>query len=190
MRVSQVDWDIHIRGDTLNPRYRVWFYFAVSNMHAGQKCLFHITNYSKTKSLYREGMTPTVCSSSRPRWERLADRHVFYYRSARHNNEYVLTFAFAFDRAETFYFAYCYPYTYTDLQRLLHVLDGRGLPHYRRECLCRTVQHRRCARGATERAPHAVAPATAARTRAGSRSHARAPRGGAARGPTGAAGWI
>jgi len=66
---------------------------------------------------------------------------VYFYRSPRHDRQYVLSFPFCFERAdETYYFAYSYPYTYSYLQRYLHSLDMKQLPFYRRECLCRTVQ--------------------------------------------------
>ncbi|KAG8469480.1 hypothetical protein KFE25_005935 [Diacronema lutheri] len=142
-RVNALEWDVSIRADTLNPRFRVWYHFSVSNMLAGQKALINVTNFSKTKSLYRDGMTPVVRSTSRPKWERLPDKHVYYYRSPRHDGAYVLSVALAFDRAETYHFAYCYPYTYGALQQLLQQLDSLNLPFYRRDCLCRTLQHRR-----------------------------------------------
>ena len=47
---------------------------------------------------------------------------------------------------ETYYFAYCFPYTYSYLQRFLFALDSRGLPHLARETLCRTLQNRKCDR--------------------------------------------
>lgn len=54
------------------------------------------------------------------------------------------SFVFEFDlEDDVYYFAYCYPYTYTDLQRYLHSIDTMQLPFYKRELLCRTMQHRR-----------------------------------------------
>ncbi|CAF4031240.1 unnamed protein product, partial [Rotaria sp. Silwood1] len=32
------------------------------------RVIFHIVNFSKAKSLYRDGMTPLVKSTSRKRW--------------------------------------------------------------------------------------------------------------------------
>ena len=76
-----------------------------------------------------------------------------------------MSFAFEFDRPDDeYFFAYSFPYTYTDVQRCvacrytiwladgnltvcrrsyLHDLDARKLPFYRRELLCKTVQNRR-----------------------------------------------
>mmetsp|Transcript_66797 Transcript_66797/g.111893 ORF Transcript_66797/g.111893 Transcript_66797/m.111893 type:complete len:439 (-) Transcript_66797:1599-2915(-) len=142
--VNDFEYDIQIRADTNNPHYRVWFYFSVSNVVAGQRVIFHLINCSKTKSLFRLGMTPLVRSTSRPKWERIPTRNCFYYRSPRHKRNYILSFAFAFDKEEdTYYFAYCYPYTYTYLQKFLSHIEAQNFDFLQREVLCRTVQHRR-----------------------------------------------
>lgn len=71
-----------------------------------------------------------VCSSSRPRWERIPPKNCFYYRSPKTNNAYVLSFVFVFDREHDKYaFAYSYPFTYTHQQRLLaevRAVEGGG----------------------------------------------------------------
>ena len=122
---SPLEYDLHIRPDTLNTRHRVWFYFSVHGAIRGQKVLINLVGHSKTKSLYRDGMAPVVSSSRRPYWERIPEGCVYYYRSARHNKQYVLSFPFCFERAdEVYYFAYCFPYTYSYLQRFLQTLDG------------------------------------------------------------------
>ena len=65
----------------------------------GQRVLFSVTNFSKGKSLYRDGMSPLVRSSSPARgaWERVPPHNVFYYRSPRHRGGYVLSWLFQFD---------------------------------------------------------------------------------------------
>lgn len=154
-----LEYDLHIRPDTLNARHRVWFYFSVRGARAGQKAIFNIVGYSKTKSLFRDGMAPVVCTSARPFWERMPPAAAYYYRSPRHDHQYVLSFPFCFERAdETYYFAYCFPYTYSYLQRFLCMLDSRAMPCLVRSCLCRTLQV--CARtiGAPQRAHARTAP--------------------------------
>ena len=142
--VPQSEYDLQIQPDTHNHRYRVWFYFSVSNVRKKQAVLFNVTNFSKAKSLYREGMTPLVRSTSRSYWQRVPTKNTFYYKCPRHNMSYALSFLFEFDlEDDIYYFAYCYPYTYTDLQRYLHSLDRMQLPFYKRELLCRSMQHRR-----------------------------------------------
>ena len=44
----------------------------------------------------------------------MPSRHVFYYRSNNHNNNYVLSFAFCFDKEDEVYqFAMCQPFSYS-----------------------------------------------------------------------------
>jgi len=139
---APLEYDLHIRPDTLNERHRIWFFFTARCTRPATRALLHIVGYSKTKSLYREGMAPIVSSGSG--WERMPPGSAYLYRSPRHGQKYVLSFPFTFDSpATTYSFAYCYPYTYSYLQRFLHTLDAKGLPCYRRSLLTRTVQHRR-----------------------------------------------
>ena len=49
--------------------FRDWFYFSVRNVKRKQIATFNITNVSKGKSLYRDGMTPLVKCTSRPTWQ-------------------------------------------------------------------------------------------------------------------------
>jgi hypothetical protein len=104
-----------------------------------------VINSSKTKSMFREGMTPVVRSTSRPQWERLPERFVHYYRSPRHERNYVVTWAFQFDSDRDEYeFAYCYPYTYTRLQRwLLGAVEGPGRGFTRWGLAGRSIMGRR-----------------------------------------------
>lgn len=82
-----LEYDLYIRPDTLNARHRVWFFFSVSNARKNQKALFNLIGYSKTKSLFRDGMAPVVSSSRRPYWERMPQSAVYYYRSPRHDRQ-------------------------------------------------------------------------------------------------------
>ena len=61
-QLNEFEYDLKIRPDMNNPKYRLWFYFSVKNVRAKQTVIFHITNFSKTKSLYREGkLISTPC---------------------------------------------------------------------------------------------------------------------------------
>ena len=48
-------------------------------------------------------MSPLVKSTSRPTWQRIPAKNVFYYRCPDHQKNYVLSFAFAFDREDDVY---------------------------------------------------------------------------------------
>lgn len=71
VQTAPAEWELQIRSDTHNPRHRLWFHFRVSNFLASQKVLLSVMNFSKARSLYREGMTPVVRSRRRPRWQRI-----------------------------------------------------------------------------------------------------------------------
>ena len=141
---GQQEYEVALSADTMNPRYRLWFYFRVSNAEAGQKVVFTVVNMSKQRSLFREGMTPVVRSSSRPHWERIHPKNCFYYKSPKHKMAYVLSFLFTFDREDDeYFFAYSFPYTYSDLQQYLAAQEYLKAAFLRREVLCRSVNHRK-----------------------------------------------
>ena len=131
----------------MNPKYRLWFHFTVANVVAGQQAVISIVNFSKAKSLYRHGMAPVVRSSLRPSWHRLPSKHTYWYKSKRHNNRYIMSFAFIFDEPDDVYeFSYSYPFTYTFLLFELGYLEfigPSGHPTLRRQTLCRTPQQRK-----------------------------------------------
>ena len=169
-RVADNEYELTVRHDTNNPRHRLWFYFKVTNARAGQRVLIHMVNFSKTKSLYRDGMSPLVRSSSSTTWERIHPKSVFYYkqkdrptkkrdddaaveddgRDSPEDGEggkktpCVLSIVYTFDTKEAHWFSYSYPFGYTMQQHLLDALERRRLPYVKRELLCRTLENRRC----------------------------------------------
>ncbi|XP_026709155.1 cytosolic carboxypeptidase 6-like isoform X5 [Athene cunicularia] len=139
--ITEFEYDLFIRPDTCNPRFRVWFNFTVENVKESQRVIFNVVNFSKTKSLYRDGMAPMVKSTSRPKWQRIPSKNVYYYRCPDHRKNYVMSFAFCFDREDdTYQFAYCYPYTYTRLQHYLDNLQRRNMDYFCRELLGLSVK--------------------------------------------------
>ncbi|KAL0119285.1 hypothetical protein PUN28_009693 [Cardiocondyla obscurior] len=140
--ISEFEYDLFIRPDTCGPRLRLWFNFTVDNVKADQRVIFNIVNLSKSANLFRQGMTPLVKSSTRPKWQRIPREQVFYYRSAQHQNHYVLSFAFSFDREDDIYqFTLTYPYSYTRYTVHLDNLCSRLL-YTRRETLAESIQKR------------------------------------------------
>nr|CAG4718011.1 unnamed protein product [Naegleria fowleri] len=151
IRVDENEYDLYIRGDTNAQNKKMWFYFKVSNVSKNQKVLFTITNLSKNKSLYRQGMTPLVSSTSRPKWQRIPEKQVYYYRKPPkyerivNTGTHFLSWVFVFDKdKDEYFFAYSYPYSYTDLQKFLFFIEYQGFNYFHREVLCRSVQNRRC----------------------------------------------
>ncbi|XP_023290515.1 cytosolic carboxypeptidase 6 [Orussus abietinus] len=141
--VSEFEYDLFLRPDTCSPRFRFWFNFTVDNVRAEQRVVFNVVNVSKSRNLFRDGMTPLVKSGSRPRWQRIPRRQVFYYESAQHRDHYVLSFAFAFDREDEVYqFALAYPYSYSRHVGHLDNLCSRW-SFVRRDTLALSIQKRK-----------------------------------------------
>ncbi|GAB1607612.1 cytosolic carboxypeptidase 6-like, partial [Argonauta hians] len=142
--ISEYEYDLFIRPDTCNPRFRVWFNFTVENTCVDQRVIFNIVNFSKTKSLYREGMSPLVRSNVRTKWVRIPAKNVYYYRCPDHRRNYVMSFLFSFDKPDEVYqFSYCFPYTYTNLQSYLNSMEKLHPDIFSRQLLCLSVQNRR-----------------------------------------------
>ncbi|XP_065563760.1 cytosolic carboxypeptidase 6-like isoform X2 [Artemia franciscana] len=141
--INEYEFDLFIRSDSCNPRFRFWFNFTVDNVRNDQRVLFNIVNFSKSQTLFRDGLTPLVKSTSRPEWVRVLPSQVFYRRSPEHDNGYVLSMAFAFDREEDVYqFALSFPYTYSRLQSYLDILEEKRFSFFKREILTLTLHKR------------------------------------------------
>ncbi|XP_039202018.1 cytosolic carboxypeptidase-like protein 5 isoform X3 [Crotalus tigris] len=127
---------------------RSWFYFSVRGGMPGKLIKIHIVNMNKQTKLYSQGMTPLVKTVPvKPRWERIRERPSFEMAET----QFVLSFVHRFldCRGATTYFAFCYPYSYTECQDMLTQLDAhfaecRHLSpssyldaiYYHRELLC------------------------------------------------------
>ena len=71
---------------------------------------------------------------------RVPPKYCYYYRCPDHRKNYVMSFAFVFDREQdTYQFSYCYPYSYTRLQNYLDNLEKRNMEYFQRELLCLSV---------------------------------------------------
>ncbi|XP_053523033.1 cytosolic carboxypeptidase-like protein 5 isoform X4 [Artibeus jamaicensis] len=126
---------------------RSWFYFSVRGGSPGKLIKINIMNMNKQSKLYSQGMAPFVRTlPTRPRWERIRDRPTFEMTET----QFVLSFVHRFveGRGATTFFAFCYPFSYSDCQDLLNQLDQRFLEnhpthsspldtiYYHREILC------------------------------------------------------
>lgn len=129
-------------------RFRLWFDFRVHNNFPGQRVILSIVNFSKTRSLYRHGMTPVYHVLGKSDWSRMFLKDVFYYKSPKHNQNYVLSMVVTMhELGDVHEIAYTFPYTYTRLQHQLAFLESCNYPFVRRELLCR------CARNRTQPSP-------------------------------------
>ncbi|XP_077668373.1 cytosolic carboxypeptidase-like protein 5 isoform X4 [Eretmochelys imbricata] len=103
---------------------RSWFYFSVKGGAPGKLIKINIVNMNKQSKLYSQGMSPFVRTLPvRPRWERIRERPTFEMMET----QFVLSFVHRFleYRGATTYFAFCYPFSYTECQEMLAQLDSR-----------------------------------------------------------------
>jgi hypothetical protein len=112
---------------------------------------FNVINLVKYESLYNEGMRPIVWSQKKftetgLTWHRDgADVHYYANRHGHGRTTFSLTFKYTFEsRDDTVYFAYCYPYTYSDLTSFLGSLKDAYPSILRVDTLCHTLAGNPC----------------------------------------------
>ncbi|XP_064364215.1 cytosolic carboxypeptidase-like protein 5 isoform X2 [Dromaius novaehollandiae] len=152
---ADYEFNVWTRPDCAQTEYengnRSWFYFSVKGGAPGKLIKLHILNMNKQSRLYSQGMSPFVRTlPARPRWERIRERPSFEMVEA----QFVLSFVHRFleCRGATTYFAFCYPFSYTECQEMLAQLDSRfeecrhmspssplDSVYYHRELLCHSL---------------------------------------------------
>uniref|UniRef100_A0A915ETD0 Uncharacterized protein n=1 Tax=Ditylenchus dipsaci TaxID=166011 RepID=A0A915ETD0_9BILA len=128
------EYDLFIRPDTCNPKHRV-------------EVVFNIVNFSKLRTLFDSGAAAPVFKTDADKvWSnRISAKHIYYYRSQPHGDRFILSFVHVFQtKNEHSEFAYCIPYTYSQLQNFLIGLEALNLPYFKKESLTLSVQKRRC----------------------------------------------
>ncbi|XP_074638713.1 uncharacterized protein LOC141897150 isoform X3 [Acropora palmata] len=153
VKVDNNEYQLWLRNDLYTNKHTQWYYFRVQNTRPSIRYKFTIMNLLKSGSLYNEGMRPLLYSEmdaakKKIGWVRKGD-DIKYYRNAikredttKDKYHYSLTWTCEFpNEKDTYYFAHCYPYTYSDLQEYL--LDMRSDPVQSRICkqrvLCQTL---------------------------------------------------
>ena len=139
--------------DVLTKGHTQWFYFSVKNERKGQTVRFSIVNLMKYDSLYNNGMKPLVRSLRKEQtkgisWHRAGDAVSYYENNIPRvlglNTRlpqfyYTLSFIYTFEYEEDeVFFAHCYPYTYTDLQRHMASVIVRSADILRVDSLCQS----------------------------------------------------
>ncbi|XP_071483776.1 cytosolic carboxypeptidase-like protein 5 [Diadema antillarum] len=132
---------------------RTWFHFAVKGCPMNKLVKFNIMNMNKQGKLYSQGLAPVVkVLPQKPKWERIRDRPT--HETV--DGQFILSFTYRFEyRFSSVYFAFCYPYSYTEYQERLTELDNKfsgrkydaGCPsnaiYYHRELLCHSLDNLR-----------------------------------------------
>ena len=126
--------------------YSSWFHFSISGAEAGEEITIRIVNLNKHPGLYDNDMRPVFKSyPSQRKWERI--RSILKHQVV--DKRSVIRFTHKFQRSnERVHFAFCYPYTYTELQRKLTDMENKYSGdnesiYYHRELLTRSLDKRR-----------------------------------------------
>lgn len=159
IKVTDEDYTLLQDYDVLTKGHTQWFYFSVRNERKGQTVRFSIVNLMKYDSLYNNGMKPLVRSLRKEQtqgisWHR-AGEAVSYYennipRKLGLNTRlprfyYTLSFVYTFEyEGDEVFFAHCYPYTYTDLQRYIASVRIRSADILRVDSLCQSIAGNDC----------------------------------------------
>ena len=154
VQIYDYEYDLILKFDVETNGHTQWFYFSIQNAKRGRKYKFNIVNYLKQDSLYNHGMLPLFYSTNDALtkgqgWIR-SGTDVCYYRNnikRKGGSYYTLTFTFevAHDN-DVCYFAYSYPYTYTNLQNYLNNLEKDKVrsQYLRRRVLCNDLAGNSC----------------------------------------------
>ncbi|KAM6092977.1 cytosolic carboxypeptidase 3 isoform 2-T3 [Theristicus caerulescens] len=127
VKVNEFEYQLTLHTDLYTSRHTQWYYFQVSNTQAGMPYRFTIVNFTKHNSLYKRGLRPLLYSEADAKkhnvgWQRTGNEIKYYKNNAGKGGcqyfSLTWTFQFPHDR-DTCYFAYCYPYTYSNLQEYL-----------------------------------------------------------------------
>jgi cytosolic carboxypeptidase protein 2/3 len=147
------EYDLLMQNDTNTKGHTQWFYYKVANYQAGP-VKFNIINFSKKDSLFNYGMRVLTYSekaykTSKTGWCR-GGRDISYYsngipKEGSSSCYYTLSFTYDFAyESDTVQFAYCYPYTYTELLKDLDIIEYNNTEIVKRQTLCKTIADKRC----------------------------------------------
>ena len=132
-------------------KHTQWYYFQIKNARPDVEYRFTICNFLKTDSLYNMGMKPLMYSEMDAEkknigWRRWGSNIKYYRNNLRTEDDnkymYSLTWTCKFQNAnDTYYFAHCYPYTYSDLQDYLKEIqeDPIKSKYCKVKILCRSL---------------------------------------------------
>ncbi|XP_073515078.1 cytosolic carboxypeptidase 2 isoform X2 [Phyllobates terribilis] len=149
VKVGTYEYELTLRTDLYTNKHTQWFYFQVKKTRRGVPYRFTIANLMKRNSLYNAGMKPLMYSEHdaalRGEGWRREGTDIKYYRSSRSQEGaalFCLTWTFQFPHdGDTCYFAHCYPYTYSDLNRDLQrwTCDPDRSQYCKLRALCRSL---------------------------------------------------
>lgn len=128
-KVSEQEYDLVLQNDVNTRGHTQWFYFRVLNTRKDLNVKFNIINLCKSGSLYNSGMKVLIRSEKcGGDWFR-GGEDISYYangiaRGKKGKTYYTMTFKYNFPHNnDTVFFAYSYPYTFTNMMEYLQNLE-------------------------------------------------------------------
>ncbi|XP_047098849.1 cytosolic carboxypeptidase-like protein 5 [Schistocerca piceifrons] len=157
--VPDFEFNIWTRPDCYGTEFensnRTWFYFGIKGGAPFAVVKLNIVNLNKQSKMYSQGMAPVYrIVPGRNSWDRIKEKPTFVIE----DNTFILSFKYRTleNLRSITYFAFTYPYSYTDLQNMLCSLDTKfklseeSTPklnlddiYYHRECVCYSLERRR-----------------------------------------------
>ena len=152
-KVSDHEYNLLMQNDINTSGHTQWFFFQVKNTRKNMNVQFNVMNFTKPDSLFNYGMKISIYSEKHSEaeeggWIRGGDRISYYGNGIKKDicytskGYYTASFTYKFlHDDDVVYFAYCYPYTYTDLMQDIHEIESE--PERRAICsrktLCKTL---------------------------------------------------
>ncbi|CAF0708203.1 unnamed protein product [Brachionus calyciflorus] len=154
VKINEYEYELTLRYDLYTSKHTQWFYFQIKNAKPNVEYRFTIANFMKSDSLYNMGMKPLMYSELDAKnknigWRRWGTSIRYYKNTQKVEDQngnlkslYSLTWVCKFpNENDTYYFAHCYPYTYTDLQDYIANIqqDPVKSKYCKVKILCRTL---------------------------------------------------
>jgi cytosolic carboxypeptidase protein 2/3 len=135
--VSDVEYNLLMQNDVNTNGHTQWFFFQVKNTRKNNTVKFNIMNFTKADSLFNYGMKISVYSQKRAdeengeSWYKGCDKISYYSNGIKKDNHYYskgyytasFEYKFLYDD-DVVYFAYAFPYTYSDLMQDLFEIES------------------------------------------------------------------
>ncbi|ORX76497.1 hypothetical protein BCR32DRAFT_284114 [Anaeromyces robustus] len=125
IRIDDFSYFLQLKTDFNTNGHTQWFFFQVKNMLGNHEYQFTLGNFTKPKSLFNNGMQVLMYSKKKEQKENIGwyrtGYNISYTKNKKSSNvkcTYLLDITIIFpEHNDTCYIAYCYPYTYSDLQK-------------------------------------------------------------------------
>eukprot|EP01017_Pseudomicrothorax_dubius_P040565 TRINITY_DN6363_c0_g1_i2.p2 TRINITY_DN6363_c0_g1~~TRINITY_DN6363_c0_g1_i2.p2 ORF type:complete len:233 (+),score=47.84 TRINITY_DN6363_c0_g1_i2:58-756(+) len=131
-------------GTPFEKGYRTWFHFSVTPLRYPATITLTIKNMNCQLKLYNEGMVPVYkCLPSSPTWKRLPTSLTYKHQS---DSGLEFAFSFKFEREDTVYFAFSFPWSYIENQKYFEACEETARQskdiYFHKEVLIRSREKR------------------------------------------------